>query len=77
MDKIEEIRKMLAAKTNTDQIDDNLSLKELGLDSLDVVDMCLSLEEKYGVTFQTEELAGLKTVGDLFAVLGKKLEKAE
>ncbi len=77
MDKIEEIRKILASKTNTDQIDDNLSLKELGLDSLDVVDMCLSLEEKYGVTFETEELSGLKTVGDLFAVLSKKLDSAK
>ncbi len=77
MDKIEEIRHILAEKTNTDQIDDNLSLKELGLDSLDVVDMCLSLEEKYGVTFETEELSGLKTVGDLFAVLGKKLDSAK
>lgn len=77
MDKIEEIRKMFAERVNVDEIDDNLSLKELGLDSLDIVEMCLSLEERYSVTFETEELSGIKTVGDLFQVLGKKLDEGK
>lgn len=76
MDKIEEIKKLFAEKVNLDSVDENMTLKELGLDSLDVVEMCLGLEEKYGVTFETEELSGIKTVGDLFAALSKKLDRA-
>lgn len=73
MDKIEEIKKLFAEKVNVEAIDENMTLKELGLDSLDVVEMCLELEERYGVTFESEELSGIKTVGDLFSSLSKKL----
>lgn len=71
--KMREIREMFLERVHVTEIDDNQSLKELGLDSLDVVEMCLDLEEKYNVTFETEELAGIKTVGDLFESLEKKI----
>jgi acyl carrier protein len=51
------------------------SLKDFGLDSLDVVEMCLDLEDKYGIEFSPEELAEFKTVGDLLASIEKKLAK--
>jgi acyl carrier protein len=43
------------------------------LDSLDVVDMCLDVEDKFGVHFETEELVAFKTVKDLFEAIEKKL----
>lgn len=71
--KMEEIKTMFAERMNLEEVKDNQSLKDLGLDSLDVVEMCLDLEEKYGIQFTTEELTSFKTIGDLFASIEKKL----
>ena len=71
--KMEEIKTMFAERMNLEEVKETQSLKDLGLDSLDVVEMCLDLEEKYGIQFTTEELTSFKTVGDLFASIEKKL----
>ncbi len=71
--KMEEIKAMFAERMNLEEVKETQSLKDLGLDSLDVVEMCLDLEEKYGIQFTTEELTSFKTVGDLFASIEKKL----
>jgi len=71
--KIEEIRKAMSDRYPNKKIEDSMTLKELGLDSLDVVEMCLDLEDKYGIQFETDELSSFKTVGDLFASIEKKL----
>lgn len=70
--KIEEIRKNFAERIHKDNIDDSMSLKDLGLDSLDVVELCLDLEDRYHIQFETDELSTFKTIGDLFAAIEKK-----
>ncbi|MDR1906450.1 MAG: acyl carrier protein [Clostridiales bacterium] len=40
-------------------------LTDLGADSLDLVDLLMKLEEKYGVTIKDNELEKLKTIGDI------------
>lgn len=72
-EKMDEIRQMFKERLNLKQLDETKSLKDLGLDSLDVVEMCLELEEKFDVQFETEELSNFKTIGDLFASIEKKL----
>jgi acyl carrier protein len=72
-EKMDEIRKGFAERLKLTKIDDSKSLKELGLDSLDVVEMCLDLEDKYQIQFTTEELSSFKTVGDLLSSIEKKL----
>ncbi len=71
--KMEEIKAMFAERMNLEEVKETQSLKDLGLDSLDVVEMCLDLEEKYGIQFTTEELTSFKTIGDLFNSIEKKL----
>ena len=51
------------------------SLKELGLDSLDVVEMLTDMEEKYGIEFDNDEMLELGTVNDVISVIEKKLKK--
>lgn len=70
---MEEIREMFKERLNLKELDETKSLKDLGLDSLDVVEMCLELEEKFGIQFETEELSNFKTIGDLFASIEKKI----
>lgn len=69
-----EIRKLFADRIHADKIDESKSLKDLGLDSLDIVEMCLDLEDRYGIQFTTEELTSFKTVGDLLSSIEKKLD---
>jgi acyl carrier protein len=70
---MDSIKKMFAERIGVEKVDESKSLKEIGLDSLDVVEMCLDLEDKFGIQFETEELSQFKTVGDLFASIEKKL----
>lgn len=71
--KMDEIRELFKERTHVEDIDMDLPMTELGLDSLDVVEMCLDLEDKYGISFSTDELASFKKVGDLFASIEKKI----
>ena len=43
---------------------------DLDLDSLDVVEIIMAIEEDYDVSFAEEELTGIKTVGDALDKLG-------
>ncbi len=45
------------------------SIDALPLDSLDFLDLILELENLYGITITYQELAEVKTVGDLLRVV--------
>ena len=51
------------------------TLKELQIDSLDLVEVVVSAEDETGVTFEDDELVDLKTVGDVVDLLDKKTNK--
>jgi|GEM_PF-2162834 acyl carrier protein len=38
---------------------------DIGMDSIDIVDMVLEVEEEFGVTIEDVEMDGIKTVGSL------------
>ena len=44
-------------------------IKDLGADSLDVVELLMALEEKTGKTIPEDKVAEIKTVGDIAKVL--------
>ena len=69
-----EIIKSFAERLNVRSVDETKSLKDLGLDSLDVVEMCLALEDRYGIQFETSELSSIKTVSDLYGSIEAKLD---
>lgn len=48
------------------------SMKDLGIDSLDLVEMILKVEEKYDMAFQDAELLSLKTMGDVEDLIRSK-----
>lgn len=55
-------------KTNVDQINRPSTFEELGFDSLDAVDIIVSVEEALKLDLQDEEAMGIKTVNDSIAV---------
>ncbi|HYN37562.1 MAG TPA: acyl carrier protein [Actinomycetota bacterium] len=48
-------------------------LGDLDLDSLDTMEMTLSLEEKFAIEIPDEELQGLETVQDAVELIERKL----
>ena len=62
----EKIREMIAENFNIDMntITECASFKEdLGVDSLDLFELVMALEEEFGVEIPTEDLEELTTVG--------------
>ena len=62
----EKIREMIAENLNLDinTITEEASFKEdLGVDSLDLFELVMALEEEFGVEIPTEDLETLTTVG--------------
>ena len=47
--------------------------KDLGLDSLDTVELTLGLEERFGIEIPDTELEGVSTVGDAVTLIEKKV----
>ena len=48
---------------------------DLGADSLDVVDLVMSLEESFDVEIPDEEVENIKTVGDIVKYIENKVEE--
>lgn len=48
------------------------TFKDLGLDSLDLVDLVFEMEEEIGIQFEDDELMQIKTVKDLLTLIDSK-----
>ena len=46
---------------------------DLDADSLDLVELIMSLEEEFGVTVEEEELEGIATIGGAYDLIVSKL----
>lgn len=69
---IDKIAKLIAEQLNkpVEEItQDKEIVKDLGADSLDVVEMLMGLEEEYGITIPEEDAVNVKTVGDIVALI--------
>lgn len=57
-----------------DQVTEQSHLaKDLGLDSLDTVEMTLGLEERFNIEIPDSELEDVGTVGDAISLIEKKM----
>jgi len=50
-------------------------MDDLDLDSIDLVDLAVSLEEQRGIRLNEEDLKSVRTVGDAVAVIGAALSR--
>ncbi|MBQ2987609.1 MAG: acyl carrier protein [Clostridia bacterium] len=65
---LEVIKEILSKqlKVDVDTIDESTNIvADLGADSLDVVEMLMTIEEEYGVVVPDEAVADFVTVGDV------------
>ena len=71
---LEKIAKMLAEQLGIPQSKVTLEsriIDDLGADSLDVVELLMALEDETGKTIPDDEVAEIKTVGQIVEVLEK------
>ena len=48
---------------------------DLGADSLDVVDLVMSIEENFDIEIPDEDVENIKTVGDIVKYIESKIEE--
>lgn len=64
----EVIAEQLGVAKDTITKDSNI-LEDLGADSLDIIEMLMTLEEEYGITIPDEKINQVKTVGEICALI--------
>jgi acyl carrier protein len=64
----EKLREIICEQLDLEESEVNLDsniLEDLGADSLDVVDLVMSIEDEFDLEVPDEEIARIKTVGDI------------
>ncbi len=65
---IEKVKQLVAEQlgldVNTIKDDSNI-LEDLGADSLDIIEMLMTLEDEYGVTIPDDKINQVKTISDI------------
>jgi acyl carrier protein len=72
----EKVRAILASQLDVDEdkihSDTNIA-EELGADSLDLVELMMSIEEEFDLTIEEDKVQGFKTVADVAAYIDDML----
>ncbi|MBD5423487.1 MAG: acyl carrier protein [Mycoplasma sp.] len=63
-----EVFKIIKSKTSK-SFDENTVIRDLGLDSIDMVEMIADFEDNFNIQIPTEKINGVKTIKDLLNVL--------
>ena len=72
---LEKIREILVEQLDLDPEDvvESASFRDdLGIDSLDLFELLMTIEEEYGFEFPAEDMAELDTVGDVVNYLSDR-----
>ena len=72
-------RALISSKMKLDEseiMEDKNFFNDLGADSLDFVELCITLEREFNVKFSEEDTAKVKTVGDLYELIEKNIKKS-
>lgn len=68
MDIFEHVKKILCDQLDLDEeqvTEDSEVIDDLGADSLDIVDLVMTLEEEFDTEIPDEDIENLRTVGDI------------
>lgn len=71
MNYFDEIKSLIEKKTSKKNITINSSFKDLDLDSLDILDSIVELEEKIKIKLSDDELTSIKTIKQLIETIEK------
>lgn len=72
MEILDLVKETIKDRVNIDSINYDDQLDKLGLDSLDLVETMLKIEEAIGVEFSSDEIVELKTIQDVVNLIKSK-----
>jgi acyl carrier protein len=73
MNSLDTVKSILAKRgVDVSKLKEDDSLQELGLDSLDLVEVMLEIEDALNVEFSSNEIASLNTVKDVAELINSK-----
>jgi len=70
----EELRALVAEIAEKDEVPDEATFKDLGIDSMMAVEIVAAVERQYHIKIDDDELAGFKDLAGAYALVVKKLE---
>lgn len=74
MDVTAKIKEIVKKKLKNKEIRPEDSLKSLGLDSLDKVDIMIRIEDEFNIEFTEDEMSSIDTVAKLIDTIESKLK---
>ena len=77
MSTLDKVKKLLAEQLciSVDDIADDANIADLGADSLDVVEMLMTLEDEFGVSIPDEKVEELKTIPEIVKLIDSNNKK--
>lgn len=76
MDIFEQVKKILCDQLDLEEEqvnEDSEVIDDLGADSLDIVDLVMTLEEEFDTVIPDEDIENLKTVGDIVKYIEERV----
>ena len=74
MDTKKIVSEILAKRVDISTLKEEDSLKDLGLDSLDLVEVMLEIEDTLHIEFDSEEIANLTTLKSVLDLINSKIK---
>ncbi len=74
MDIKKTVSNILSKRVDVSNLSESDSLLKLGLDSLDLVEVMLEIEEELGIEFDSSEISEVATLGDVLKLIEAKIK---
>ena len=77
MDIFEQVKKILCDQLDLEEEqvnEDSEVIDDLGADSLDIVDLVMTLEDEFDIEIPDDQVEKIKTVGDIVKFIEEKVE---
>ena len=74
MDIKKTVSDILAKRVDVSNLKEEDSLMEIGLDSLDLVEVMLEIEDTLNIEFDSEEIANLTTLKSVLELINSKIK---
>lgn len=72
MNTLETVKSILAEKVDISKLKEDDELSKLGLDSLDLAEVMISIEDALGIEFTSAEILKLSTLRDVLNLIESK-----
>ena len=74
MDIMDKVKAVLAKRVDVTKLHETDLLQDIGLDSLDLVEVMLEIEDELNIKFTSDEIANLTTLKDVVDLINKKIK---